>query len=138
MVEPVKPVLFACTLNSVRSVMAEAIFRDMTGRNVRSCGVMAGPLNGFTAAVMQEIDLDVTAHIAQDFDALNPNDFSLIISMSKEAEAAASLWAGAQLPHQHWAIPEPGGRDGNRDAQLEGYRNVRDEITTQIRQVFQL
>lgn len=133
-----KPVLFACTLNCVRSVMAEAMFKDWAGRNAQSCGVMPGPSNGFTVAVMQEIELDVSGHITQDFDSLSPDDFSLLITMSPEANAHAASWAGTKLEHQHWAIPEPGAGNGNREVQLNGYRSVRDEIAKQIRQVFQL
>lgn len=133
-----KPVLFACTLNGVRSVMAEAIYKKLSGKQAQSCGVMPGPANGFTAAVMQEIELDVTDHIAQDFRALNPEDFSLVISMSAEAKLEAESWVGPEIDHKHWPISEPGGGDGNREAQLHAYRAVRDEIITQIQESFGL
>ena len=133
-----KPVLFACTLNGVRSVMAEAIYKQLSGKQAQSCGVMPGPANGFTAAVMQEIDLDVTDHIAQDFMALNPEDFRLVISMSAEAKLEAKSWAGPDIDHKHWPISEPVGGDGNREAQLHAYRAVRDEIITQIQESFGL
>ena len=133
----VKPVLFACTLNCVRSVMAEAMFTDITGREAQSCGVMPGPSNGFTIAVMQEINLDVSEHVAQDFEALSPDNFSLVISMSRDAYEKAASWAGTELEHLHWAIPEPGAGDGNREAQLNGYRAIREEINLQIKQLFQ-
>ena len=133
-----KPVLFACTLNCVRSVMAEAIYKNVTGKEAQSCGVMPGPSNGFTIAVMKEIELDVSSHFAQDFDSLNPDDFSMVISMSSEANSHAATWAAGRIDHHHWSIPEPGAGDGNREMQLNGYRAVRDEIATHIHQVFQL
>lgn len=133
-----KPILFACTLNGVRSVMAEAIYANLSGKSVQSCGVMPGPANGFTAAVMQEIGLDVSDHVAQDFMALSPADFGLVISMSSEAKHEAARWAGDKLEHKHWPILEPGGGDGNREAQLSAYRAVRDEIITYIKETFEL
>ena len=133
-----KPVLFACTLNGVRSVMAEAIYTNLSGGQAQSCGVMPGPANGFTAAVMQEIGLDVTDHVAQDFSALGPENFSLVISMSAEAKLEAARWAGGIIEHKHWQISEPGGGDGNRETQLQAYRSVRDEIITHIEEGFAL
>ena len=131
-----KPVLFACTLNGVRSVMAEALYGARFGPSVQSCGMMAGPPNGFTAAVLAEIGLDVTDHEPQSFDDLSADDFSLVISMSIEAKLAAESWAAkaaeSGLRHEHWDIQEPGGDSGNRDSQLEGYRQVRDEIANRL------
>ena len=56
MEKQVKQVLFSCTLNAIRSVMAEAIFNKIAPESWKSvsCGVIAGPPDGFTFAVMEE------------------------------------------------------------------------------------
>lgn len=133
----VRPVLFVCTLNAVRSVMAEAIFKNHTGVIAQSCGVMAGPPSGFTSVVLSEIGLDVSDHSAQDFADLRPEDFGIVITMSLEARNEIENWAAGrlvdkQLVHEHWNIGDPDGHYGSRETQLEGYRTVRDEIAGRV------
>ena len=57
-------VLFACTTNAVRSVMAAAILRHLAGKRayVASAGVRAGTSDPFVTAVMDEIGIDVSQH----------------------------------------------------------------------------
>ena len=52
-------VLFACTLNAVRSPMAAGILRHLRGRRVyvESAGVRAGEPDPFMSAVMDEIGI---------------------------------------------------------------------------------
>ena len=69
--------------------MAKALFEKnayaLAGKAV-SCGVIEGPIDGFVVAVLQEKGIDVSAHQAQVFDALDPANFGLIVSFSLEAE----------------------------------------------------
>jgi protein-tyrosine-phosphatase len=57
-------VLFVCTMNSVRSPMAAAILRHLSGRRlyVESAGVKAGGPDPFAVAVMEELGIDIAAH----------------------------------------------------------------------------
>ena len=57
-------VLFACGMNSVRSPMAAALFRQMFGKtmHVGSAGVQKGEADPFVAAVMAEIGIDMANH----------------------------------------------------------------------------
>ena len=84
-----KQILFACTQNAVRSVMAKGLFEtkfySTAGRAV-SCGLIEGPLDGFVVAVLREKGIDVSRHEAQVFEALDPANFGLIVSFTREAE----------------------------------------------------
>ena len=57
-------VLFSCTMNSVRSPMAEAILKHLHGQRiyVDSAGVRAGHIDGFAVQVMDEIGIELGAH----------------------------------------------------------------------------
>ena len=57
-------VLFACTMNSVRSPIAAAILRHLAGRRayVESAGVRAGGVDAFAVSVMDEIGIDISRH----------------------------------------------------------------------------
>ena len=59
------PVLFACTQNAVRSVMAKALFEKRllsAGGPAVSCGLIEGPLDGFVVSVLAETGVDVSSH----------------------------------------------------------------------------
>ena len=57
-------VLFACTMNAVRSPMAAAILRHLAGRSsyVESAGIRRGAPDPFVAAVMSEYGIDISQH----------------------------------------------------------------------------
>ena len=57
-------VLFACTMNAIRSPMAAAILRHLAGRRiyVESAGVRLGEVDPFVVAVMDEIGIDISRH----------------------------------------------------------------------------
>ena len=56
--------LFACSENSVRSPMAEALAKRLYGHRVYidSVGVRASEVDGFAVAALDEIDIDVHRH----------------------------------------------------------------------------
>ena len=57
-------VLFACSLNAVRSPMAEAVMKYLHGSRVyvQSAGVRVGELDPFVVMVMDEVGIDLTRH----------------------------------------------------------------------------
>ena len=126
-----KQILFACTQNAVRSVMAKGLFETKSysaaGRAV-SCGVIEGPLDGFVVAVLQEKGIDVSGHEAQAFEALDPAKFELIVSFSSEAEVKARRWANEGCKTLFWNVPPPHVDELSRDTTLESYRQIRDQI----------
>ena len=133
------PVLFACTQNSVRSVMAQALFETTyasPARQAVSCGVIEGPLDGFVVAVLAELGIDVTDHEAQVFDALSPDQFDLIISFSKEAEDKAGRWAQPGCRTLFWDVRPPVVSEHSRQETLDSYRQIRDEIDGLLAEFF--
>src|SRR5258708_33889818 len=81
-------VLLACTLNSIRSPMAEALLRHLHGRHiyVDSAGVRAGEIDPFAVAVMDGIGIDISKHRTKTFDDLEDTSFHLRIPLSPEAQ----------------------------------------------------
>ena len=132
-------ILFVCTQNAVRSVIAEALFRQLkvaAHLNVMSCGVRIGAPDGFAMAVLDEVGIDVTGHEPRDFKGLTADDFTHIISFSSEARDFVTAWNDAGVRHDYWPVEPPQISERNRAATLESYRLIRDKIATQLTQVF--
>lgn len=132
-------VLFACTLNAVRSPMAEALAKRFYGRRAYfdSAGVRAGDLDGFAVAALDEIGVDLHRHTAKTLDQIDPSEFEMIITLSPEAHhAALELTRDAATKVEYWPTPDPSAADGDRERRLDAYRQVRDMLTHRMRQRF--
>jgi protein-tyrosine-phosphatase len=132
-------VLFACTQNVIRSVMAAAIMRHFYGRKVyvASCGVRPGTTDPFVAAVMDEIGIDIGKHRPQGFDDLEDSSFDLVISLSPEAHhRALEMTRTMAIDAEYWPTMDPSVTAGSREQILDSYRDVRDALMQRIRKRF--
>jgi protein-tyrosine-phosphatase len=129
-------VLYACTQNSVRSPMAEALTRFLFGKSmeVASVGLSAGEPDGFAMAVMLEAGLDLLPHVPRNFEDLDNFDFDLIVALSPEAHRRAlDFFRDRKIPVEYWPTPDATDLDGARDQKLDAYRGVRDGLLQRIK-----
>jgi protein-tyrosine-phosphatase len=134
-------VLFCCTLNALRSPMAEAMMKHLHGRRVfvDSVGVRTGPLDGFAVAVMDEIGIDIAKHRPKSFDELEDDSFDLIISLSPEAQhKAVDMTRALASEVEFWNTFDPSVVEGSRETRLDAYRQVRDQLLRRLLQRFPL
>jgi len=135
-------VLFACGLNSVRSPMAEGLFRQMLGRAVyvASAGVRKDELDPFAVAALDEVGLDISKHRPMTFEELEDWEglnFDLIVTLSPEAHhKALDLTRTIAADVEYWPTPDPTGQECSRAQRLDAYREVRDMLTTRIKERF--
>ena len=132
-------VLFACTMNSVRSPMAEAIAKHLFGKRIYfdSVGVRSADIDGFAIAAMEEVGIDLHRHHAKTFDDLQDTSFDLIITLSPEAQhRAVEMTRTMACEVEFWNTLDPAIIEGNREARLAAFRTVRDHLMTRIRQRF--
>jgi protein-tyrosine-phosphatase len=132
-------VLFACTQNVIRSVMAAAIMKHFYGHKVyvASCGVKPGTVDPFVAAVMDEMGIDLGKHRPQSFEDLEDSSFDLVISLSPEAHhRALELTRTMAIEAEYWPTMDPSITMGSREQILDSYRDVRDLLVVKIRQRF--
>ena len=132
-------VLFACTENTVRSPMAEAILKYLHGRHiyVDSVGVRKGELDGFAVAVMDEIGIDISHHHPKTFEELEDTSFDLVTSLSPEAQhKAVEMTRVVACDVEFWNTFDPSVVEGSREVRLEAYRQVRDELMRNIKKRF--
>ncbi len=148
-----KEVLFVCTGNSCRSVMAEALFKKMAeqrglGVEVRSCGTSA--LEGIgaspeTVRVLKKEGLNVMGHRGRKItpDLIDRSDIifvmqaahrDYILSLFPDAKDRVYLlsdfYKGENGHHLTMGIPDPIGMSG------EFYENVLEVIRESLEEVF--
>ena len=136
---PPAAVLFACTMNAVRSPMAAALMRHLTGHriHVESAGVRAGDLDPMAVAAMDEIGLEIGEHLPRCFEDLEDGSFDLIITLSPEAQhKAMELTRTAATQVEYWPTIDPTAVDGSREQRLLAYRAVRDQFLERLKRRF--
>ncbi len=134
-----RAVLYACSQNSVRSPMAEALTRLLFGDSIEvaSVGLRAGESDGFAMAVMDEAGMDIFRHTPRSFEDLEHFDFELIVTLSPEAHhRALELSRDKQVEVEYWPTLDATRIEGARDQKLDAYRTVRDGLLHRIKQRF--
>jgi protein-tyrosine-phosphatase len=134
-------VLFACTHNSVRSPMGEALLKHLLGHKVYvdSVGVRPQEIDPFVVEVMEEIGIDLSQHRAKSFDDLEDTSYDLIISLSPEAQhSAVEMTRTMACEVEFWNTLDPALIEGNRESRLDAYRQVRDFLKRRIENRFTL
>jgi protein-tyrosine-phosphatase len=132
-------VLFACTLNSVRSPMAAAMMRHLFGKfvYVDSAGARAGELDPMAVEAMEEIGIEIGKHKPRGFDDLEDTAFDLVITLSPEAQhKAVELTRTSAVELEYWPTVDPTAVEGSRNQRLDAYRAVRDELMRRIQRRF--
>jgi protein-tyrosine-phosphatase len=136
-------VLFACTMNAVRSPMAAAILQHLAGRRVYvgSAGVRAGELDPFAVAAMEEIGIDISTHKPHTLRDLHDTSFDVIITLSPEAHhQALELTRTMAVDVEYWPTFDATMMigQGSREQVLQSYRTVRDQLFQRIKRRFGL
>ncbi|MAW87180.1 MAG: protein-tyrosine-phosphatase [Phyllobacteriaceae bacterium] len=134
-------ILFLCSLNAIRSPMAEQLARAIlpSGTYVASAGVRKGERDPFVDAVLAERGLDLGKRLPQTLDELEDDYFDLVVSLSPEAHhKAVDMMRTHAGDLEFWPLHDPSDTRGTRDQILGAYRDVRDLLEDKIRQRFAL
>lgn len=133
---PLQAVLFVCSLNAVRSPMAEALCRNRYGRQiyVDSAGLRKSDRDPFMLAVLREVGIEFESDQPQVLDEVDYEGVDLVITLSPEAQARAeTMLRATAVELLHWPIPDATEAGGTREQRLHAYREVRDQLDRLIR-----
>lgn len=120
-----KRVLFVCVENSNRSQMAEAFARIHGGESVEAVSAGSKPsgvINPKAVRFMSELNYDLRTHSSKSLDQID-GEFDAVITMGCGDNCP---WIPASR-REDWGLPDPKHMDD------EGYRAVRDEISTRVK-----
>jgi protein-tyrosine-phosphatase/DNA-binding transcriptional ArsR family regulator len=129
-------VLFACTGNSARSPIAEALLRHRAGDYVEVVSAGSHPkprIHPNAARVLHEQHggIDIADQLPRHLDTVARRQFDYVISLCDKVREVCPEFS--DQPHLiHWSIPDPAASDTDRQSYLAFGRTAA-EIDTRIR-----
>jgi protein-tyrosine-phosphatase len=129
-------ILFVCSMNAVRSPMAEGLAKLRYGRQiyVDSAGLMKLERDAFALAALREVGVVFDEDVAKTFDEVDFEGFDLIIALSAEShQRALERLRATAAEVLYWPIEDATQTTGTREQRMQAYRAVRDAIDRHIR-----
>ncbi len=134
---PLQAVLFVCSMNAVRSPIAEGLARLRYGKRlyVDSAGLVKTERDGFALAVLREAGIDLHDDEPNAFEDIECESFDLVVALSHEAyRRAEELLRMSSVEIRYWPIEDATQVGGSREQRLEAFRRVRDTIDRHLRE----
>jgi arsenate reductase len=123
-------VLFLCTGNSARSIMAEAILKQKGIPNFRaySAGSLpAGFVRPEALELIEQARLSVNGLRSKDWDEFTklgaPKLDFVFTVCDKAAKEVCPVWPGQPMT-AHWGVPDPAAVSGSREAIEKAFRDA--------------
>lgn len=134
---PLQAVLFVCSMNAVRSPIAEGLARMRFGNQAyfNSAGLAKSERDGFALAVLREAGIELDGDEPHTLGEIDCEAFDLVVALSAEAHRrAAELLHATSVELIYWPIEDATQAVGSREQRIEAYRRVRDAIDRRIRE----
>ena len=112
-----------------------------TGSYVQSVGVVNDlEIDGFSIAVCEEIEVQLSRHRSRSFDEMKQwgddlSSFDLVVALSPASQRRAlELTRLFHLTVEYWPILDPTGIGETREMKLVSYRQTRDQIVNKLKE----
>lgn len=132
MPNPPLNILFLCTHNSARSILAEALLNDMGGDKFRAFSAGSSPRenqqpNPFALQALQSAGISIDGLSSKSWDVFaTPNapkmDLVIIVCHNAAGEVCP-FWPG-QPANAHWGYPDPSETQGTDAEKLAAFRQT--------------
>jgi len=127
--------LFVCTHNACRSILAEVITRQLLGDQVvvRSAGSNpAGRIHPLTLRFLEDKGYNTKELASQSFDDVRDFDPDIVITVCDRAAAeACPAWLGPAA-RVHWGLPDPSHSEGDEQAKLLAFEAVMQILASRL------
>jgi arsenate reductase (thioredoxin) len=126
-------VLFVCTGNSARSVMAEALLRRTGGDRFQasSAGTEPKGINPLTLRVLAEVGIDASSARSESVTEYIGRPFNYVITVCNHAKESCPVFPGAHRS-LHWDFEDPAAAEGTEEERLAVFRRVLGSIEERI------
>lgn len=127
-------ILVVCTGNSCRSIIAEALFRELGGSRVEVASAGAKPegtINPLTERVLDEAGIDHSWARSKSVNELLGQSFDHVITVCDDAAETCPIFPGPAA-RTHWSIRDPARAPGTVEERLPVYRATYDDLRGRI------
>jgi arsenate reductase len=132
-------VLFVCTGNSARSVMAEALVRTRGGDafDVHSAGTDPRGVNPLTRRILADAGIDDSWARSKSVAEYLGQPFDYVVTVCDEARQVCPVFPGVHAS-LHWGYEDPAEAEGTEDERLAVFRRVFVQLGERINQFIPL
>ena len=126
-------VLFVCTGNSARSIMAESLLRKHGGSDfeVFSAGTDPRGVNPLTVRVLEEAGLPTKHLSSKSVQEFIGQKFDYVITVCDQARQVCPVFPGSH-ESLHWGYEDPAEATGTDDERMAVFRNVFTQIGLRV------
>ncbi len=130
-----KKVLFLCTGNSARSIIAEYLLRAKGGQRFETYSAGAHPTGRVHPLAIWVLKkkylIDASAARSKSWDEFRAVKFGFVITVCDHARESCPLWPG-QPVIAHWGSPDPAAAEGTEEEKQRVFINVASQINRRI------
>lgn len=124
-----------CVGNSARSQLAEGLAKQIfPDAEIQSAGSKPSKVNPLAIEALKEIGIDITKHHSKSTDELASGflaSLDYVITLCAEEVCPVLISKAKKL---HWPFPDPAGKAGSREEQLNIFREVRNAISERLKE----
>ena len=127
-------VLVVCTGNSARSILAEAILRQVGGDDfeVHSAGTEPKGIHPLTLRMLDEAGMDASGLRSKSVTEYLGQSFDYVITVCDQARQVCPVFPG-EGERLHWGYEDPAAVEGTEDERLRAFRRVFTQMSERIR-----
>lgn len=125
-------VLFLCTHNSARSLMAEALLRQLGGDHVAvlSAGAVATLVHPLTLATLNDLGIDSAGLRSKHVDEFAGQHFDYVITVCDRMREVCPVFPDAV--QVHWSIADPTSKGGDEAAQRQAFMDTAHQLSVRL------
>lgn len=139
MPNPPYTILFLCTGNSARSILAEGLMNHLSHGRFRAYSAGSQPLgrvNPLAIETLQQLGCDTSGLSSKSWDVFAAADapkMDFIITVCDSAAGeACPYWPGSPVT-AHWGFPDPSHVQGDEQARRHAFASTANAITQRLR-----
>jgi len=130
-----KKVLFLCTGNSARSILAEALLNRLGQGAYEAFSAGSDPtgaVNPFTLKLLGDEGYNVNAFKSKNLQQFLNNSFDYVITVCDNANNNCPIFAGS-AKKIHWGLEDPAAFDGDDDAKYQQFKDTYEDLEKKIK-----
>jgi arsenate reductase len=128
-------ILFLCTGNSARSILAEYLLRKLGGGRFVTWSAGAQPkgeVNPLALQVLRDLyDIDASDARSKSWEELSGQRFDFVITVCDRARESCPVWPGQPIT-AHWGMEDPAEVEGSLAEKQRAFRHAAIEIQRRL------